>query len=105
MTFCIYFGRRFAYTVSNIVGNTNTKKKKNKITKLQVKLGIYTSIHMTLCLSTLRKQCVRIFSRLNLIEKVEYKNELVIISYYPILIPLRICNYLQHILTKRLMDL
>lgn len=28
MTFCIYFDRRFAYTVSNIVGNTNTKKDK-----------------------------------------------------------------------------
>ena len=30
----VYFGRRFVYTVSNIVGNTNTKKnnKNNKIT-------------------------------------------------------------------------
>ena len=81
------------------------KKKINKITKLQVKLGIYTSIHMTQCLSTRRKQCVSIFSRLNLIEKVEYKNEQVIVSYYPILIPLQIRHYLQNILKKRLMDL
>ena len=27
MPYCIYFDRRFAFTVSNIVGNTKTKKK------------------------------------------------------------------------------
>lgn len=34
MTYCIYFDRRFAFTVSNIVGNTNTKKKANKNKKI-----------------------------------------------------------------------